>query len=715
MSSCAQNILHTVAISILLLAPITGCAGEHVEVVPEATEPGGAWVARAQGHIVAREYGASENEEGLQAPNRRHALRTYFEPTGIRVVDRVAGGSPELELLALRLRRLGRPESLTPVGPGEVSHDGPRVEIRREAVVEWYINDPTGLEQGFTLAAPPAGSGPLLLELSLEGARASQSGQSLRITTATGRKLDYGQLSAFDATGTPLQVTQSAPEEDQIRLSVDDSKATYPIVVDPLISAAPADTQLEGGQSTAHLGFSVSGAGDVNGDGYSDIILGAWLYDAGQTNEGAAFVFLGSASGIADASAAAAHAQLESDQADARMGEYVGGAGDVNGDGYDDVIVGAFWYDNPEIDEGAAFVFLGSASGIADGSPATAHAQLEADQAGAEMGVNVAGAGDVDGDGYDDVIVGAWHYDAGQTDEGIALVYLGSASGIADGTPATAHAQIESDQTNAQLGISVDSAGDVNNDGYGDVIVGAHFYDGGLSEEGAAFVFLGSAGGIVGTTPATAHAQLESDQAGAWMGVNVGGAGDVDGDGYDDVIVGARLYDAGQTDEGAAFVFLGSASGIADATPATAHAQLEGDQASAWMGYSVDGAGDFDGDGYDDVIVGAGRYDAGQTNEGAAFVFLGGPSGISNASPATAYVCFEPDQATAFMGASVSGAGDVNGDGSSDVVVGAYRYDAGQTDEGAAFVFLPEPGGSLLLLAGCTMLGALGRRRSRQR
>ena len=439
MSSCAQNILHTIAISILLLAPIAGCAGGHVAVAPEATEPGGAWVARAQGHIAAREYRASENEEGLQAPNRRHALRTYFEPTGIRVVDRVAGGSPEL--LALRLRRLGRPKSLTPVGPGEVSHDGPRVEIRREAVVEWYVNDPTGLEQGFTLAAPPAGSGPLLLELSLEGARASQSGQSLRITTATGRKLDYGQLSAFDATGTPLRVTQSAPEEDQIRLSVDDSKATYPIVVDPLISAAPADAQLEGGQSTAHLGFSVSGAGDVNGDGYSDIILGAWRYDAGQTDEGAAFVFLGSASGIADASAAAAHAQLESDQADARMGEYVGGAGDVNGDGYDDVIVGAFWYDDPEIDEGAAFVFLGSASGIADATPATAHAQLEADQEGAEMGISVDSAGDVNQDGYGDVIVGAHFYNGGLNEEGAAFVFLGSAGGIVGTTPATAHAQ----------------------------------------------------------------------------------------------------------------------------------------------------------------------------------------------------------------------------------------------------------------------------------
>jgi hypothetical protein len=284
--------------------------------------------------------------------------------------------------------------------------------------------------------------------------------------------------------------------------------------------------------------------------------------------------------------------------------------------------------------------------------------------------------------------VGAWLYDAGQTDEGAAFVFLGSATGIADATPATAHARLESDQEGAQLGIAVSGAGDVNGDGFSDVIAGAVRYDSGETDEGAAFVFLGSPTGIADSSPATAHARLEGDQAGALMGVSVGPAGDVDADGFADVIVGARLYDAGQADEGAAFVFQGSASGIADASPATAHAQLEGDQLNAWMGYSVNEAGDVNGDGFSDVIVGAGRYDSGETDEGAAFVFLGSPTGIADASPATAHARFEANQATAYMGTAVSGAGDVNGDGFSDVIVGAYFYDAGQTNEGAVFVYL---------------------------
>jgi hypothetical protein len=678
LSRLARVVLPAIAIQLLLHVPAVGWGAAR----PEADE---AWLSRARRHITLREYRASENDAGLQAPNRRHAIRTYFEPTGIRVVDRIAGGIPEL--LALRLVRLGRPQTLTPVGPGVVRSDGPRVEIQREALVEWYVNDPAGLEQGFTLAKRPEGEGPVVFDLSLEGAVALQSGEALRIRTSTGRVLDYAKLTAFDAAGMPLRVMLSAPTPQQIQLRVDDADAAYPIVVDPLLTAA-ADTLLESNQASATLGWSVAGAGDVDGDGFGDVIVGADFYDAGQADEGAAFVFLGSAIGVADASPVSAHAQLEADQAGARMGYAVATAGDVNGDGFSDVVVGADLYDAGQSDEGAAFVFLGSASGIADASPASAHAQLESDQADARLGRSVAGAGDVDGDGFADIIVGADLYDDGEADEGSAFVFLGSAAGIVDATPAGAHAQLQADQANARMGTSVAGAGDVNGDGFADVIVGARLYDAGQNNEGAAFVFLGSASGIGDGSPASADTQLEANQADAHLGISVAAAGDVDGDAFSDVIVGADLYDAGQNDEGAAFVFLGSASGIPDAGPASAHGQLEPDQADANLGFSVGGAGDVDGDGFADVIVGAWRYDAGENDEGAAFVFLGSASGTGDGNPASAHAQLESDQADANLGISVGGAGDVDGDGFADVIVGAYNYDAGEVDEGAAFVFL---------------------------
>src|SRR5690606_14146993 len=343
----------------------------------------------------------------------------------------------------------------------------------------------------------------------------------------------------------------------------------------------------------------------------------------------------------------------------------VASAGDVNGDGYADVIIGAYFYTSDNDSEGAAFVFLGSASGVADGDPATAHARLESDQFEAALGWSVASAGDVNGDGFADVIVGAYSYDDGQPNEGAAFVFLGGASGVANGNPASAHARLESDQTNALFGYSVAPAGDVNGDGYADVIVGARFYDRGQMDEGAAFVFLGSASGIADGNPETAHALLQSNQAEALLGSSVASAGDVNGDGYADVIVGAPAYDV-QTDEGSAFVFLGSASGIADGNPQTAHAQLESDEESALLGWSVASAGDVNGDGRADVIAGGPLYGAG----GAAFLYHGGATGIADGTPATASGRLESNQPSAELGASVASAGDVNGDGYADVIVG---------------------------------------------
>lgn len=135
------------------------------------------------------------------------------------------------------------------------------------------------------------------------------------------------------------------------------------------------------------------------------------------------------------------------------------GAGDVNGDRYADVIIGAQNFDDGETNEGAAFIFLGGASGIADGSPDDADARLQSNQTSALFGSSVAGAGDVDGDGFADVVVGAHQFDAGETNEGAAFVFLGSRRGIADGNPATAQVQIEGNATFSTLGRSVAGAG----------------------------------------------------------------------------------------------------------------------------------------------------------------------------------------------------------------------------------------------------------------
>jgi menaquinone-dependent protoporphyrinogen IX oxidase len=445
-------------------------------------------------------------------------------------------------------------------------------------------------------------------------------------------------------------------------------------------ATSPAWTA-ESDQAFALFGYAVASAGDVNGDGYDDVIVGAPYYGRGHSNEGAVFVFHGSAAGPGPTAAWTA----ESDQAFALFGYAVASAGDVNGDGYDDVMVGAPGYDNGRISQGAAFLYQGSASGLETVPSWTA----EGSRALALFGNDVASAGDVNGDGYDDVIVGApGYYDRFDWFEGWSFVYHGSASGLS----ASANWTAEGNQRGAKFGDAVHTAGDVNGDGYADVIVGAPGYDHGQQNEGRAFVYHGSAAGLSTTIAWTA----ESERRSAHLGDAVGTAGDVNGDGYDDVVVGAphyhRVYDRGRSNRGAAFLYHGSPTGPS----AAADWMKEGDRARGRFASAVATAGDVNGDGYDDVLIGAPYYDNDGTNEGAAFLYYGTAAGLRE----TADWATESDQTWALFGNAVNTAGDVNGDANADIVVGAPFYDRGQWDEGRSYLFYGTGNGTTAPVAG---------------
>ncbi|MCI0584059.1 MAG: FG-GAP-like repeat-containing protein, partial [Chloroflexi bacterium] len=347
-----------------------------------------------------------------------------------------------------------------------------------------------------------------------------------------------------------------------------------------------------------------------------DVIVGAYDYDNGQTGEGRAYVYHGSAGGLATGAAWTA----ESDQASAFFGVSVATGGDVNGDGYGDVVVGAYGFDNGQSGEGRAYAYLGSASGLATGPTWTA----EGDQTNAGFGESVAPAGDVNGDGYGDLIVGAPFLGS----FGRAFLYLGSSSGIATSAAWTA----DGHDFMGDFGSSVATAGDVNGDGYADVIVGepnADSFLGGSKVTGQAHVHLGSASGL----SLSAAWSVEGDTEGALLGSSVGTAGDVNADGYSDVVVGATHFGPGE-----AYLYLGSSSGLATTPAWTVSANQ-----SSYLGFSVGTAGDVNGDGYSDVLVGAYAHDNGETDEGAAFLYLGSASGPSTTAAWTA----EGNQASA--------------------------------------------------------------------
>ena len=184
----------------------------------------------------------------------------------------------------MRLTGYGYEGAIQPVAPASLSAQGNRIEYRRGALLEWYVNDEQGLEQGFTLDAPPSvgayGRTPLQINLNVTGdlvPAITEDGRAIELTTEGGVPvLRYGSLYVEDAAGRQLPA-YFAVNSSRISVLVDDSSAIYPIVVDPLLSS-PAWTA-EGDQASAQFGRSVGTAGDVNGDGYSDVIVGADWYE----------------------------------------------------------------------------------------------------------------------------------------------------------------------------------------------------------------------------------------------------------------------------------------------------------------------------------------------------------------------------------------------------------------------------------------------------
>ncbi|MCC7268394.1 MAG: FG-GAP repeat protein, partial [Caulobacteraceae bacterium] len=426
---------------------------------------------------------------------------------------------------------------------------------------------------------------------------------------------------------------------------------------------------LEGEAVARHLGEYQATAGDVNNDGYSDVLIGEPNYANGQATEGRARLFLGGPDGLATTPAW----EVEANVTSYAFGRCVAPAGDLNADGFGDWLVGATGYDNGQNNEGAVYVYLGGAGALGT----TPAAILEGNTGSTLFGHAAGTAGDVNGDGFADIVVGAYIYTNGQNQEGRAYLFLGNAGGVAT-TPAWT---FEADQTGANLGFSVSTAGDVNGDGFCDVVVGAYRYDGTVADDGRVFVFHGNAAPGLSLAPSF---QLGAGQSGAAFGFSVSTAGDLNGDGYADLVVGTRNYGVGQGSEGAYQVLLGGAAG-ASVTNSTL---VESNPASARLGESVSTAGDVNGDGFADIVVGAPAYSGNGVTGGGVFVRYG--SGSSATGLAVQADTLSAGVASANFGLAVASAGDVNGDGFTDLLVGSNNYTNGQSTEGRVQLFLGQ-------------------------
>ncbi|MBF0400894.1 MAG: FG-GAP repeat protein [Magnetococcales bacterium] len=478
-----------------------------------------------------------------------------------------------------------------------------------------------------------------------------------------------------------------------------------------LSNANGQGARLDGAVAGDYAGFAVSSAGDVNGDGFDDLIIGA---DQAYGGVGAAYVVFGSAFGIASqlnlSSLSGTNGfRLDGDAAGDLTGHAVSSAGDVNGDGFDDLIVGAYKATSSYLEGGSSYVVFGQPSF----SPSIALSSLNGANGFRLNGANsyghagdaVSTAGDMNGDGFDDLIIS----EPGGT--GAVYVVFGKSGGFASLLDLTTLNGSNGFRLDGVAAGSVNAAWDVNGDGYEDIIVGASQFSGAV---GAAFVVFGHSSAFnsaiaLSALGSSAGFRLDGVAAGDYAGFAVSGAGDVNGDGLADLIVGAHGVNG---DTGASYVVFGKTAasgplGLGALNGANGF-RLDGEVAWDRSGNSVAGIGDFNGDGFDDLLVGSPGGSATGLDAGTAYVVFGGASFAANValSALNGANGFRLDGLLAGgeLGYSVSGAGDVNGDGFADLILGAPFTDANAAvGSGSSFIVY---GGSFA--GATTLIGSIG-------